>query len=48
MAPRLWAPSEATARTVPGRCPQTAQVPPATANGESLKGFKSVPPESKI
>ena len=42
------APSEATTRIVPGRSPQTAQVPPATASGKSVKGFKTVAPSQKI
>jgi hypothetical protein len=40
VAARRVTPSEATTRMVPGRSPQTAQVPPATAPGKSLKGFK--------
>ena len=36
MAARRCTPSEATTRIVPGRSPQTAHVPPATAPGESV------------
>jgi hypothetical protein len=41
VAARRVTPSEATTRMVPGRWPQTAQVPPATALEKSVKGFKA-------
>jgi hypothetical protein len=43
-APCERVPSEATTRIVPGRTPQTAQVAPAVAYGESLKDGKACAP----